>query len=413
MTDRLFAGENAKAAGLDPVALDRMDAELSGFVDRGELAGLSYLVARKGHAARSRVFGRQDLETGSLLTRDSIFRIFSMTKPVTGVAMMKLYEKGVWRPEDPIAKFLPALSDLRVIDASPGAGTGDRVRPDHAPTMIELMTHTAGFSYGWDPDDPTDAAYQEAKPLAADSLEDMVDRLSRLPLAYQPGRRWRYSLSMDIQGAIIEAVTGRSLPDFMREEIFEPLGMSDTGFFIPESEAARLCALYRMSSKGGLKRVERSLFGGSPHIEPALPLGGGGLYSTLDDYARFALMLLSRGRLGEARVLEPESVAFMARNHLSDDILAGGYGVGFQQIRPGYGHGVDCAVFHDPALAGSPVGRGTFQWDGAAGTWFWVDPENDLFFVGLIQRFALPGSPALAAISQKLVSDAIVPPSPA
>lgn len=408
MTDTPFHTEDPAGAGLDSAALDRLDDALSGFVDRGELAGLSYMVARRGRVGRVRVFGRQDLESGTPLSRRSIFRIFSMTKPVTGVAMMKLFERGVWRPDDPISKFLPAFADLKVIDPERPADPLAWSAPDHAPTMLELMTHTAGFSYGWDPDDPTDAAYQEARPLAADSLADMVDRLSRLPLAYQPGQRWRYSLSMDIQGAIIEAVTGRSLPDFMRDEIFEPLGMADTGFFLPQTEADRLCALYRMSSKGGLKRVERALFGGSPHVEPTLPLGGGGLYSTLDDYARFAQMLLSRGAFGGARILSPDSVAFMASNHLSDAILAGGFGVGFQQIRPGYGHGVDCAVFHDPALAGSPVGRGTFQWDGAAGTWFWVDPETDLFFVGLVQRFALPGSPALAAISQARVSEAVV-----
>jgi CubicO group peptidase (beta-lactamase class C family) len=214
----------------------------------------------------------------------------------------------------------------------------------------------------------------------------MVARLTQAPLAYEPGTRWRYSIGMDVQGAVIERLTGRSLPDFMREEIFAPLGMIDTDFYISSDKIARLATLYRHSKFRGLVEAEAVLFGRDTGRIPKIPSGGGGLFSTVDDYARFAQMLLAKGALEGVRIISPEATALMCANHLSDEILAGGYGVGHQQIRPGFGHGFNGAVFTDPELAASGVGRGTYQWDGAAGTWFWIDPENDLICVGMIQR---------------------------
>ena len=232
----------------------------------------------------------------------------------------------------------------------------------------------------------------------------MSKKLAALPLAYQPGARWLYSLSMDIQGAIIERLTGQSLPAFMQEHLFGPLGMVDTAFHLPDDKRPRLATGYRQS-RSGLK-VEKPLLG--DHTEPpSLASGGGGLFSTVMDYARFAQMLLNRGELGGVRIISEAAARLMMTNHLSDAMMAAGFGVGAQAIRPGFGYGFNGVVFTDPAAAGIPVGRETYHWDGAWGTWFWVDPENDLIYVGLIQR-GLTFSPNLQALTQTLMADAFV-----
>ncbi len=383
--------------GFSTEGLAAVDAGISGLIASGELAGASLLVARRGKVVHRALLGLKDIDRSEASAQDTIYRIYSMTKPVTAVAMMVLWDRGLWSPDDPIARHLPEFADVTL-----GGGGA----PSHAPTMRELMTHTAGLGYGFDPSEPTDAAYIAEGVWQAADLADMMRRLSRAPLAYDPGSRWRYSISMDVQGAIIERLTGRTLPDFMREEVFAPLGMVDTDFFVPGAKMARLATLYRRSKKRGLVEAENALFDRDPSRIPKLPSGGGGLFSTIDDYARFAQMLLGRGSLGGVRVISPEAVALMTANHLGDDLLAGGYGVGHQSIRPGFGHGFNGAVFTDPALAGSRVGRGTYQWDGAAGTWFWVDPENELVFVGMIQRLD-ERSPPCQRLTQALVADAL------
>jgi CubicO group peptidase (beta-lactamase class C family) len=330
-----------------------------------------------------------------------------MTKPVTAAAMMILHEDGLWRPEDPVTKFFPVFEKLKVFDGLDASGQPKLVAPDHIPTVLELLTHTAGFSYGFDPTDPIDKLYQADNPMAAGSLTEMIERLADLPLAYQPGTKWRYSVTMDIQGAMIEALTGTSLPDFMRTRLFEPLGMVDTGFHTPSGQRARLATLYQWG-KTGLEPMTQGLFGGDPETPPAMAMGGGGLISTAADYARFAQMLLNDGELDGVRVLKPDSVATMTRNHIADDIIAGGYGIGFHVFRPGLGQAYNGVVFTDPDAAGIPVGKGSYQWDGAAGTWFWIDPTNDLLYVGLIQRLALPGAPPVQAMTQKLMAQAFL-----
>jgi CubicO group peptidase (beta-lactamase class C family) len=232
----------------------------------------------------------------------------------------------------------------------------------------------------------------------------MVGKLAALPLAYQPGTRWLYSLAMDVQGAVIERLTGQSLPDFMREHLFEPLGMVDTAFHLPANQRPRLAQGYRQS-RSGLK-IEEPLL--SDHeAPPTLASGGGGLFSSVMDYARFAQMLLNKGELGGRRIISEAAARLMMTNQLSDEMMAQGFGVGAQAIRPGFGYGFNGVVFTDPVAAGIPVGRGAYHWDGAWGTWFWVDPENDLIYVGLIQR-GMNFSPNLQALTQTLMADAIV-----
>jgi CubicO group peptidase (beta-lactamase class C family) len=378
---------------------ERIDALLTDLIAKGELPGAAFLVARGGRVVHRGVHGLKDLATGEPLADDTIYAIFSMTKPVTAAAMMLLHEEGLWRPEDPIARHLPELADVRGPDGAP---------PEHPPTMLELMTHTAGFGYAIapPPHDVTDTAYLANEIWKADGLADFVRRVAAAPLAYQPGTQWRYSLAMDLQGAIIERLTSETLPDFMRRRLFEPLGMVDTDFQVPEAKRGRLARLYHMYGVDRLTLLDHPRFNRDGAM-PRLPSGGGGLYSTVSDYARFAQMLLNRGELDSVRVLRPESVALMTANHLPAAIIEAGVDAGFQKIGPGRGYGFNGAVFFDPAAAGAPVGRGTYQWDGASGVWFWIDPEHQIVFVGMIQRMLQEGMPALQPLTQQLVAEAI------
>jgi CubicO group peptidase (beta-lactamase class C family) len=313
--------------------------------------------------------------------------------------MMILHDRGLWSPDDPLAKHLPEFEGVKVLGET---------APDHPPTLREVMTHTAGLAYGFDPNDPTDAAYIAAQVWQADDLAEMMRRLATAPLAYQPGSRWRYSIGMDVQGAIIEKLSGKSLPDFMRDELFAPLGMVDTDFYVPAAKMSRLATLYRYAKGKGLRVIDRPMLGRDASRIPKLASGGGGLYSTAADYSRFAQMLLNKGQLDGVRYIQPDSVELMTANHISPEVQGGGFGVGLQQIRPGYGMAFNGAVFNDPPAANSRVGVGTYQWDGAAGTWFWVDPANDLLYVGLIQRMAEEGVSHVQAITQDLIADAIL-----
>ena len=382
--------------GLSPEGLARIDETLAELIAAGELAGAVTLVARHGKVAHRSVQGMKDLATAEPLKFDTIFRIFSMTKAVTAVAMMILREQGLWAPEDLVAKHLPEFADVKTLDGQAAA-----------PTLLHLLTHTMGLGYGWNPADPVDAAYIEKGVWGQANLADMSRAIAACPLGFMPGSQWRYSLGMDLQGALIEKLSGMSLPDFMREKIFGPLGMVDTDFFVPAEKMPRLATLYRMSKTKGLTNSNLPIIVRGPEAIPPLPGGGGGLYSTAADYARFAQMLLNRGELDGVRILSPDAVAEMSAQRLSPDVLAGGYGIGLQQIRPGYGQAYNGAVFHDPPAAGSKVGKGTYQWDGAAGTWFWVDWENDLIFIGLIQRMAEEGTPHLQAMTQDLIARAL------
>ena len=387
--------------GLSAQGLAKIDETLAGFVAAGEIAGAVTAVVRDGRLVHRSALGSRDLASGEPLTFDTIFRIYSMTKPITAVAMMILYDEGLWSPADPIAKHLPEFARVKGPDGAP---------PDHAPTMGELMTHTAGFGYavGLGPFDDVDKAYLAAGVWEADDLAEMSRRVATAPLAYQPGTRWRYSLSMDLQGAIVEKLSGASLPDFMRARIFEPLGMTDTGFFVPSEKRSRLATLYHKYGVPELTVLDLPAFVRDPGAIPKIPSGGGGLYSTAGDYVRFAQMLLGHGELDAVRILRPESVALMTANHLLASIMNPGVIAGMQKIGPGAGYGFNGAVFTDPVAACESVGPGTYQWDGAAGTWFWIDPHNRLLFVGMIQRMLQDGMPRLQSLTQTLVTEAMI-----
>jgi CubicO group peptidase (beta-lactamase class C family) len=321
---------------------------------------------------------------------------------------MILYEEGKWRPSDPVSKYIPEFAHLRVFKGADEGGKMILEDPVHPPTMRELMTHTAGFTYGFFGNTPVDKMYLDQQVNQSQSLQDLIDKLAKIPLLYQPGTRWVYSVSMDVQGYIVEKLTGQSLPDFMQQHIFGPLRMKDTGFFVPKEKRNRFATFYSEGSKGEL------VTGGAPPTDyatqPSMPSGGGGMVSTAEDYLRFAQMLLNGGELDGARILAPATVQLMTTNHLAPKLMTGEFSVGPAIIRPGLGWGYDCAVFSDPLEADEVVGKGTFFWLGAADTWFWVDPTNDLIFVGMTQRMLGPGWPQVEALSQPPVYQALVKP---
>jgi CubicO group peptidase (beta-lactamase class C family) len=379
-------------------------------VDKKQLAGVVTILARHGKVVDYRTYGQRDMASGTPMSNDTIFRDYSTTKPVTGVAMMILYEQGKWLPSDPIAKFIPEFAHLKVFKGMDADGKMILVDPDHAPTMRELMTHTAGFSYG-SGKTPADAMYGDLKVSQSRNLQEMIDKLTKIPLLYQPGKGWVYSMSMDIEGYIVEKLSGQPLPDFMRDQIFKPLGMKDAGFYVPEEKRKRFATLYENEGHGGLKLDPSNGNGmGDFLTPPTMPSGGGGLVSTAEDYYRFALMLANGGELNGARILAPATIKLMASNHVPPTLLTGEFGVGLQVLRPGLGYGYNCAVLYDPLEADMVDGKGSFFWDGAAGTWFWVDPTNDIVFVGMIQRMR-GGSPNVAYLSRSVVYQALVDPA--
>ncbi|HZZ89056.1 MAG TPA: serine hydrolase domain-containing protein [Caulobacteraceae bacterium] len=403
---RDLAPATPESQGLSTSGLQAIDGYLRALIDEGTLAGAVTLVARRGKTVHTSVLGKKDLASGEPLALDTIFRIFSMTKPVTAVAMAILYDEGRWSLDDPVSKHLPAFANVGVFDGLDDAGNPKTIEPDHAPTMRELMTHTAGLSYGFNPAEPLDKLYQAKQVWQSASLAEFAEKVASLPLAYQPGTKWLYSLSMDVQGAIVEKLSGLTLPEFMRTRIFEPLGMVDTAFHTPPEKAARRATLYRWSPRQQ-KLVEAPNILGTEHeTPPAVANGGGGLVSTVSDYARFAQMLLNGGELNGRRICGEGALKTMMSDHLTPEFIAAGWGVGAQQLRPGFSYAWNGAVFTDPELAGVPVGKGTYHWDGAAGTWFWVDPTHDLLYVGLIQLLS-ESAPPIQKTTQTMMADAI------
>jgi len=402
---------NAKPeqVGFSSERLQRLDAAMQQKVDEKQFAGIVTILARHGKVVEFKTYGKKDLASGAPMEKDTIFRIYSMSKPVTGAAMMILYEEGKWQPDDPISKYIPEFANLKVFKGVDNSGEPVLEDPVHPPTMLQLMTHTAGFTYGFG-GDLVDKMYHDQQVLHSATLQEMISKLAKLPLLYQPGTRWVYSISVDIQGYLVEKLSGKSLPDFMRERIFEPLGMKDTGFYVPKEKMDRLATLYRVSDKNEWTPAspENDL---APDLSkpPTMPSGGGGLLATAQDYLRFAQMLLNGGQLDGVRLLAPPTVKLMTSNHLPDKLMTGEFGIGLQHIRPGMGFGFDVAVFSDPAQAVDIAGKGTFLWDGAAGTWFWIDPADDMTFVGMVQRMGGHG-PNMQTFSRAMVFQALVAP---
>jgi len=370
----------AEDSGFSAAGLDAFDRGIQSIVDENRITGMVTMLARHGTVVHSASFGYQDVGKQFPMQSDTIFRIYSMTKPVTGVAMMILYERGLWNLDDPVSKHVPEFAGLSV--AEEGAdGEITLVPADHPMTMRELMTHTGGLTYGFFSQSAVDTLYRQANVLDRNaSSQAMIDKLADIPLRQQPGSMWHYSVSTDVQGYIVEKLSGQTLPEFFEEQIFEPLGMVDSAFHVSAEKADRFAKqVYDYDADGEL--VLSSRLTGDFSKLPGRPSGGGGLVSTISDYMRFSQMLLNGGELDGIRILSAETVELMRTDHASTTQADGPV-----ELPPGVGFGMDVAVTVSPADSASPLGAGSYWWAGAGGTWFWIDPVNDLIFIAMSQH---------------------------
>ncbi len=372
---------------LDAGAIEALETRMAQFVTDGDTPGIATLLVKDGKVVSHVQTGLADVETGAPIAEDTIYRIYSMTKPVTGVALMMLYEEGAFSLDDPVSKFIPEFRDLQVL-GEPGADGEWTLEPlTRQPTMRELMSHTAGFAYGLYGNDPANAAFRNGEIMYSPDLESFIDKVAGVPLLFQPGEAWFYSASVDIQGAIIERVSGQSLGEFFDQRLFAPLGMNDTGFFVPAEDHDRLADVFAVDPETGAVvpyDVPRTAF---RKETVAMESGGGGLVSTLDDYARFCQMLVGGGALDGVRILKPETVELMRTDVLPEGVTIDIAGTLSDEQATSAKFGLGFGVYTDTEANDLPFGEGTYYWGGAAGTWFWVDPENDLFFIGMIQLF--------------------------
>jgi CubicO group peptidase (beta-lactamase class C family) len=395
---RDLATATPESVGVSSERLRRLDAGLQRFVDEQRLAGVTSLLARHGKLVHSNSFGKKDISKPEPIQRDSIFRIYSMTKPVTGVAMMMLYEEGKWRLDDPVSRYIPEFAKLQVYVGDNPDGTMKTEDARRPMTMRELMTHSAGLGYVLSQTHPIDRTITQQRILDPSApLQTMIEKLAKVPLHTQPGTRWQYSIAVDVQGYLVEKLSGQPFAEFLKTRLFDPLGMKDTAFYVPKQKLARLAMVHTDGQAG--KVAPPTDNAESFTVPPAGPSGGGGLYSTSDDYLRFAQMLLNDGEFAGLRYLSPRTVAMMRTNHLHADAL--------KTMRPGTGWGMDFRVVMDAAAAGEPTSDGSYDWYGIAGTWFWIDPKEDLVFVGMIQHRGRANS-EIQGVSRNLVYQALM-----
>ena len=389
------AAKSARKAGLSAERLERIGEFLERrYVAPGRIAGCQVLVARHGHVAYRKSIGLMDVERSRPMADDAVLRIYSMTKPIVSVALMSLWERGAFQLDDPIAKAFPEFRDARVWVE--GEGEAMRTEPAAGPvTYRQVLSHTAGLTYGGlleqvgapGSGDPVDAAYKALRIRRdpAEDLEAFMGKLAQAPLKYQPGAKWMYSLATDVAGALVERLSGRKLDAFLRDEIFAPLGMDDTGFSVPEGARDRFAACYGRGADGALKRVDDPE--ASPFLQPPTFLsGGGGLVSTLEDYGRFCDMLRCGGSGDGERILGPRTLDLMTANHLpgGGDLSTLALDSFSETLPAGVGFGLGFATTMDGVAAGYAC-EDEYYWGGAASTAFWVDPMEDLYVVFMTQ----------------------------
>ena len=396
-----IAVQPSEAVGMSAKRLERIGPVMQAYVDRGVYAGIVTLIARRGRVVHAGQFGWRDREAGSAMTADAIFRLYSMTKPIVCVALMTLIEEGRFRLIDPVARYIPSFGAVKVMDAD-----GRLIDPVRPMMVRDLMTHMSGLSYHFVEESALGKMYQGGKLLDAQCpLEAAIDDLARLPLAFQPGTRWRYSVGIDVAARLIEVISGRPLGAFLRERLFDPLGMTDTGFGVPPEKRNRLAAMYgrpdviapgpTMASEfaAWMKGVNDRLDVAKsyPVDKPDVFMRGGhGLFSTTGDYFRFAQMLANGGELEGKRILGRKTLELMHANHVPPALLP--LEIGGLPL-PGYGFGLGSRVLMDAAQSGAPGSAGEFGWSGAAKTNYWVDPKEQmvgLFMTQSMMSFDLP-----------------------
>ena len=380
-----------ESQGFSRPRLSRIHNVMQRYVDERKAAGISSLIARRGEVVHFEQVGMAVIEPAQPMAPDTIFRIYSMTKPITSTAALMLYEEGRFRLSDPVANYIPAFKNMKVLDNQPGSGVKyvDAARPI---TIRDLMTHTAGLSYGFDDHVYIDELYRKHLWMAQDAnpkltLEELVTELAKLPLAHQPGTLFRYSLATDVLGYLVQVISGQPFEVFLKQHIFDPLGMVDSGFYVPAEKVGRFAAVYGPDPAGGLKEIDPV---SNPRYlnPPASPSGGGGMVSTAGDYLRFCQMLLNGGALDGVRLLGRKTVELMTTNHLPDGVYT------FDDRSSGFGLGV--SVVLDLGKSQMPGSVGSYGWGGAANTTFWIDPKEELIAILMLQFMPMDTYPEIA-----------------
>jgi CubicO group peptidase (beta-lactamase class C family) len=370
-----------KSVGLSKERLDRITEALKAGIAKGDIPGATLLISRRGKVAYFEAMGSLDPEKKTPMTKEAIFRIYSMTKPITTVAAMMLFEEGKLALADPVAKYIPAFKEVKVGEEKPGPDgkpTLDLVAPKRAMTIQDLMRHSSGLTYGFFGEGLVKKAYIEAKLGDGDpTTAEFVDRLAKLPLVYHPGTTWDYSQSTDVLGRVVEVVTGKPLSQALKAMLLDPLGMTDTSFYVTDpAKQGRIAEPFAS---------DRAIGAGANVNDPRVAMkyesAGGGMVGTTADYARFLQMLANGGTLDGKRYLSPSTIAYMASDHMGDVVKRGPYDL----LGPGYKFGLGFGVRTDTGLAPYSGSAGDFYWGGAGGTAFWVDPKEKMFVVFMMQ----------------------------
>lgn len=406
-----IAAVDPAEVGFDPARLARIETHFAKYVESGKLPGVHVAVTRGGKLAYETKIGSADVEANKPIADDTIYRIYSMTKPICAVAAMILWEEGLFELHDQVKWFIPSFADQKVFRS--GTLTAPRYEPVSEPMeMWHLFSHTAGMTYGFVYANPVDQMYRNAGfewgTPQGKNLEEVIDILAELPLMFQPGAEWAYSMSIDVLGRVVEVLSGMTLGEFMKKRIFDPLGMNDTGFFCPEDQQHRLAALY-VPNPADKKILRADAMGAGAMHKPAAELGGGGLVSTMSDYVKFAEMLRGGGQLNGVRILGPRTVELMGSNLLPNnaDLTEYGRPLFSETTFDGVGFGLGMSVTLDPATAKVPGTPGDYGWGGAASTNFTVDPLEDMTYTIMTQLLPSSTWPIRSQLKQ-LVHQALV-----
>lgn len=375
----------AEQVGLCSQRLKKLDGLIHRYIDSGKLPGAITMITRSDQPVIFNIYGKMDLEANKPMAKDTLFRIYSMTKPIVSVAILMLYEDGHFLLDDPVSRFIPAFKHLEVY-VSGNAGQYRTKPADREMTIRDLLTHRAGLTYAFFHSSPVDEIYRAEKVDRCRDLKEFIEKLSQLPLLYSPGTSWNYSVAHDVLGYLVELISEKNLEQFLIERLFLPLNMVDTSFSVPTDKLHRLSACYTRGDNDSLKLVDSSA-NSKFSASVSFLSGGGGLVSSADDYLRFCRMLYRQGELDGIRILSRKSIELMTTNHLGNnrDLDSFGEQSFAESSYAGFGYGLGVSVMLDPSIAQIIGTPGEFSWGGLASTYFWVDPKEELIVIFLTQ----------------------------
>jgi len=365
--------------GMSSERLSRISSHFQSYLDQEKIAGMQTLIARKGKIIHFESMGFADKESGKKMDESAIFRIYSMSKPITTVAMMMLYEEGKFQLDDPVSKFIPGFKNMKAVVEDSKSGKMKEVNNEMK--IVDLMRHTSGLGYGWGPNNYVDSVYRATGFWFASDIEEFANKVATLPLYFEPGTAWRYGISTDILGALVQIISGQSFDEYLKEKIFDPLGMEDTFFEVPADKKDRFTTCYKPEKEGGIAvqdHPSRSRFA----KKVSMFSGGGGLLSTSEVYFKFCQMMLNGGELNGHRLLSPKTVELMTQDH-TENIPNGKSGISLPSTATGFGLGF--SVTKNLAASKNLGSTGAYGWGGAAGTYFRIDPKEDLVIIQMIQ----------------------------